>query len=92
MAARREEDLGGGRASWLVPFDVISPYTYKQTATRKREKKHVGRGNVPPPPKGSPPPPERESNERRKEKKGRQKGREEERRKEEKKDIGERKK
>ena len=22
MAARREEDLGGGRASWLVPFDV----------------------------------------------------------------------
>nr|UVX56144.1 MAG: hypothetical protein [Bacteriophage sp.] len=55
MAARREEDLGGGRASWLVPFDVISPYTYKQTARRKREKKHGGSRNVPPPPKGSPP-------------------------------------
>nr|UVX79331.1 MAG: hypothetical protein [Bacteriophage sp.] len=57
MAARREEDLGGGRASWLVPFDVISPYTYKPTATRKREKKHEGRRNVTPPLK-SPPPPE----------------------------------
>ena len=39
MATRREEDLGGGRASWLVPFDVISPYRNKATATRKREKK-----------------------------------------------------
>jgi hypothetical protein len=38
LAARREEDLGGGRASWSVPFDVISPNTNKQTATRKREK------------------------------------------------------
>ena len=55
LAARREEDLGGGRASWLVPFDVISPNTNKATAPRKREKKHGGRGNVPPPPKGSPP-------------------------------------
>ncbi|UVM83154.1 MAG: hypothetical protein [Bacteriophage sp.] len=49
MGARREEDIGGGRASWLVPFDVISPNTYKPTATRKREKKHGGRRNVTPP-------------------------------------------
>jgi len=49
LAARREEDLGGGRASWLVPFDVISHPTNKQTATRKREKKHGGRGSVTPP-------------------------------------------
>lgn len=48
-AARREEDLGGGRASWLVPFDVISRYPYKPTARGKREKKHEGRGNVTPP-------------------------------------------
>jgi hypothetical protein len=49
LAARREEDIGGGRASWLVPFDVISHHTYKQTAARKREKKHEGRRSVTPP-------------------------------------------
>lgn len=53
MAARREEDLGGGRASWSVTFDVISRYTYKPTATGKREKKHGGSRSVPPP-KGPP--------------------------------------
>jgi hypothetical protein len=61
LAARREEDLGGGRASWLVPFDVISRYPYKPTATRKREKKHGGSRSVTPPLKAPP-----ESNERRK--------------------------
>jgi hypothetical protein len=57
LAARREEDLGGGRASWLVPFDVISRNTKKPPATRKREKnmEEVGKTSlpllkVPPPP------------------------------------------
>jgi hypothetical protein len=59
LTARREEDLGGGRASRLVPFDVISHPTNKQTATRKREKnkEEVGKTThpllkVPPPPPG----------------------------------------
>lgn len=66
--ARREEDLGGGRASWLVSFGVISRNTNKPPATRKREKnmEEVGKTS-PPPPKGSPSPPP-ESNEKRKEK------------------------
>lgn len=59
--------LGGGRASWLVPFDVIIHYTNKQTATGKREKKQGGSRSVTPPPKGSPPP---ERNDKRKERKG----------------------
>lgn len=48
MAARREEDLGGGRASWSVPFDVIIHYTDKPPATGKREKKQRGSWKVPP--------------------------------------------
>lgn len=48
-SARREEDLGGGRASWLVPFDVIFITPNKTPAARKREKKHGGRGSVTPP-------------------------------------------
>lgn len=55
FVSQREGGLGEGRASWLVTFDVINPYTNKPTATRKREKKHGGRRSVPPPPKGSPP-------------------------------------
>lgn len=46
---RREEDLGGGRASWLVPFDVISRNTNKPPATRKREKNKEEVGKASPP-------------------------------------------
>lgn len=57
MAARREEDLGGGRASWLVPFDVISRNTNKPPATRKREKNMEEVGKTTPPLLKVPPPP-----------------------------------
>jgi hypothetical protein len=57
LAARREEDLGGGRASWLVPFDVISRNTDKPPATRKREKNKEEVGKTPHPLLKVPPPP-----------------------------------
>lgn len=57
MAARREEDLGGGRASWLVSFGVISRNTNKPPATRKREKNKEEVGKTPPPLLKVPPPP-----------------------------------
>lgn len=88
MAARREEDLGGGRASWLVPFDVISRNTNKPPATRKREKKKEEVGKAPPP-KGSPPP---GSNEGRGEKRLRKRGESLRRERGRRKDVDERKK
>lgn len=54
MAARREEDLGGGRASWLVPFDVIIHYT-KQTDRHEKEVEERGRKMERNPPLKSPP-------------------------------------
>lgn len=66
MAARREEDLGGGRASWLVPSDVIIPYT-NQKARLEKEGEETGRKEERNPPQKAPPGKEREE--------GREKGR-----------------
>lgn len=57
MAARREEDLGGGRASWLVPFDVIIHYTKQNPRLEKEGEERRRKRERNPPPKV--PPPER---------------------------------
>ena len=85
MTARREEDLGGGRASWLVPFDVISRNTDKPPATRKREKNKEEVGKTPPLLKVPPPAPWKVM--RRGKKKGWEKGREFEKGEQEKKKV-----
>ena len=87
MAARREEDLGGGRASWLVPFDVISRNTYKQP-TRERGRRKTKEVGAKPPPKVPP----RKVMRGGREEKGRQNGKKEERRNRRKKEVDERKK
>ena len=74
MAARREEDIGGGRASWLVPFDVIVHYT-KQNARLEKEGEETGRKRERNPPLKSPPGKEREEGRGRKRKAKREGGR-----------------
>jgi hypothetical protein len=90
LTARREEDLGGGRASWLVPSDVISLNTDKPPATGKREKKQGGSRSLTPPLLKVPPP--AWGKEKREEKRLRKREREGEGRAGEKKDVDERKK
>lgn len=46
--------LGGGRASWLVPFDVIIHYT-KQNPRNEKEGEETGRKSERTPPKVPPP-------------------------------------
>jgi hypothetical protein len=87
LPARREEDLGGGRASWLVPFGVISRNTSKPPQ-RKRGRRNTEEVGARPPPKGPPP----ESKEKRKEKRLRKRERVREGRAGEKKDVDGRKK
>lgn len=82
--------LGGGRASWLVPFDVIIHYT-KQNPRHGKEGEETGRKSERNPPLLKVPPPE--SNDMRKERKRltkRKEGREEGRRRKE--EVSERKK
>lgn len=59
--------MGKRRASWLVPFDVISPYTYKQPP-RERGRRNTKEGGTKPPPKG--PPPERKDRRKRRKRLG----------------------
>lgn len=75
MTARREEDLGGGRASWLVPFDVIIHYA-KQNPRKEKEGEERGRKRERNPPL-KPPPERKERRKRRKRKTKRDVGREE---------------
>lgn len=51
--------LGGGRASWLVTFDVIIQYT-KQTPRKEKEGEERGRKRERNPPPKSPPGKKRE--------------------------------
>jgi len=53
LPARREEDLGGGRASWLVPFGVISLNTIKPPQ-RKRGRRNTEEEGASPPLKAPP--------------------------------------
>lgn len=62
MAARREEDLGGGRASWLVPFGVINHYT--EQPRLEKEGEETGRKKERNPPLKSPPGKKREEEEK----------------------------
>lgn len=48
------EILEGGRASWLVPFDVIIPYT-KQNPRKEKEGEEGGRKRERNPPPKAPP-------------------------------------
>jgi hypothetical protein len=75
LTARREEDLGGGRASWLVPFDVIIHYT-KQNPRNEKEGEETRRKRERNPPLKTPPRKEKTGG---RGEKGRQKAREEER-------------
>jgi hypothetical protein len=64
LAARREEDLGGGRASWLVPFDAISPSP--QTDRIEKEGEETRRKRERNPPLKPPPGKKREEEEEKK--------------------------
>lgn len=59
------EILEGGRASWLVPFDVIIPYT-KQPPRKEKEGEERGRKRERNPPPKAPPPERKERRKRRK--------------------------
>ena len=85
FASQREGGLGDGRASWLVTFDVISPYPAKPPSRERGRRTTKEAGAYPPLLKV--PPPARERNDRRKERKGFQKGRGEEAEEQEKKKM-----
>lgn len=78
MAARREEDLGGGRASWLVPSDVIIHYTKQNPRLEKEGEETVGKMERNPPPKAPPGKEGEEEEEKKVDKKVNREGEEEE--------------